>query len=73
MTHTVGYRVRQQHPDPGKDYVTIRVRGDEIDLGWTTWSRAVLMPRRLAKNLAKSLRAAGRAGVRMVRVVRRVP
>lgn len=72
MTHTVGYRVRQQHPDPGKDYVTIRVRGYEIDLWWTTWSRAVLMPRRLAKNLAKGLCAAGRTGVRVVRVVRRV-
>ncbi len=72
MTRTVGYRVRQQHPDPWQDYVTIRVRGHEIDLWWDSHEESIVMPRRLAKNLAKSLRAAGRTGVRMVRVVRRV-
>ena len=53
--------------------MTIRVRGYEIDLWWDSHEESIVMPRRLAKKLARSLRAAGRTGVRMVRVVRRVP
>ena len=70
---TLGYIVKDGDPDPEFAYVTVIACRDELQDRWGPRKHAVRMPRHTARKLVEGMRREGRAGARVVRLVRVVP